>query len=50
MKNQYIGRNYLKRRLGQFGDLKGGPGKKERGGVFEGGLIPQCTLWVRKHG
>ena len=22
----------------------GGLGKKEKGGVFEGGLIPQCTL------
>ena len=21
--------------------------KKESGGVFRGGLIPQCTLWVR---
>ena len=28
--------------------FKGGGvlGKKERGGVFEGGLIPQCTLCI----
>ena len=25
--------------------FKGGLGKKEGGGGFEGGLIPQCTLW-----
>ena len=29
--------------LGQFDDLRRGLGKKE-GGVFEGRLIPQCTL------
>ena len=28
--------------VGQFVDI-GGLGKKEGGGVFEGGLIPQCT-------
>ena len=31
---------------GQFADLRGSLGKKEGGGVFEVGLIPQCTLWV----
>ena len=30
--------------LGHFADLGGGLRKKEGGGVFEGGLIPQCTL------
>ena len=34
--------------LGQFVDLRGWLGKKEGGGVFEGGLIPQCRLWVQK--
>ena len=47
MKNQYRRRGgyCLKRRLGQFADLRGrvGLGKNE-GVVFEGGLIPQCTL------
>ena len=28
--------------LGQFADLRG-LGKKKGGGVFEGGLIPQCN-------
>ena len=40
--NQYIGENCLKRGLGQFVHLRG---KKEGGGVFEGKLIPQCTVW-----
>ena len=46
-KNQYRGGgDCQKGGLGQFVDLRGvGLGKKERGGVFEGGLIPQCTLW-----
>ena len=26
----------------------GGLGKKEGGGVFEGVLVPQCTLWYFK--
>ena len=31
--------------LGQFPDLRGGGAWQERGsGVFEWGLIPQCTL------
>ena len=30
--------------LGQFANL-GGLDNKEGSGVFEGGLIPQCTLW-----
>ena len=29
--------------------FKGGLGKKEGSGIFEGGLIPQCTLWVVKN-
>ena len=33
-----------KGRLGEFADLRRGLSKKEGGGVFEGGLIPQCTL------
>ena len=32
-----------KRKLGQFADSRG-VDKKEGGGVFERGLIPQCTL------
>ena len=28
----------------RFKGGEGGYGKKEEGGVFEGGLIPQCTL------
>ena len=49
-KFQYYGKtniyrgNCLKRGLGQFADLRGGPWQKRGGGVFEGGLIPQCTL------
>ena len=30
--------------LGQFADLRGGLGKKDRGSVYEGGLIPWCTI------
>ena len=30
---------------GQFSDLRKRLGKKEGFGVFEGSLIPQCTLW-----
>ena len=39
--------DYLKRgELGQFADLRGGGlDKKDGGSAFEGGLIPQCTLW-----
>ena len=46
MKNQYIGGDCLKGGggLGQFADLRGELGRKEGGGVFEGALIPQCTL------
>ena len=46
MKNQYRGGLPKKGGLRQFADLGGGGGlgKKERGGVFEGGLILQCTL------
>ena len=45
MKNQYIGGNCQKwgGGLEQFADLMG-LDKKEGGGVFERGLIPQCTL------
>ena len=48
MKILYGGWNCLKREgggLGQFADLRGGLARKRGGGVFEGGLIPQCTLW-----
>ena len=31
--------------LGQFADSRGGGSGKKEDGVFEGGLIPQCTLW-----
>ena len=36
--------------LGLFTDLRGGLGKKEEGGVFEGrsGLIPRCTYVLSK--
>ena len=37
----------LKRGTWTVCQFKGGLGKKEGGGVFEGGtLIPQCTLWT----
>ena len=47
--NQYVEGDYLKRRVAwTVSRLKGGGGGgawQERGGsVFEGGLIPQCTL------
>ena len=48
MKNQYGAGDYLERGkegLRQFGGLQGGLARK-RGGVFEGGLIPQCRLWA----
>ena len=58
MKNQYIGELSQKCGLGHVTDLGGGRGggggrdcggwedleKRKGGGVFEGGLIPQCTL------
>ena len=39
MRNWYKGEDCLKRGLGQFADLRGGGGlgKKDEGGVFEGG-------------
>ena len=44
-KNQYRQWDCLKRgRLGQFADLSGAWQERGGGGVFEGGLIPQCTL------
>ena len=43
MKNQYRGGNCLKREgLGQCADLRGLLGKKEEGGVFEGGWYPNA--------
>ena len=30
--------------LEQFADLRGGAWQERGGGVFEAGLIPQCTL------
>ena len=47
-KNRYIGRNCLKRGSLDSFRFKGGLGKKEGNGVFEGCLIPQCTLWTRE--
>ena len=47
MKNQYRGWDCLKRGGGAWTVcrfIKGGLGKKEGGGVFEGELIPQCIL------
>ena len=42
-KNQYIGRNCLKRGgLEQFKDLGGGLGKKKGDDVFEGGSYPNA--------
>ena len=39
----------LKWGLGQFAYLRGQLDKKERGGgIFEGELIPQCTLCFRR--
>ena len=38
-----------KGRLGQFADLRRGLGKKEGDGVFDGGLIPRCTIWINMH-
>ena len=32
--------------LGQFADVGGGLGRKERGGVFERGVDTPCTLWT----
>ena len=29
--------------------FKGGLGKKNGGGSFEGGVIPQCTLWLQHY-
>ena len=48
MKNQYIGGGGLPKKeeggvLGQFVDLRGA-WPERGGGVFEGGLIPQCPL------
>ena len=45
-KNQYIGGLSKEGGLGKFADLRGGLDKKERDGVFEGVLIPQCTLRI----
>ena len=44
-KNQYRGGDCLKKggRLAQFADFRGA-WQERGGGVFEGGLIPQCTL------
>ena len=46
-KNQYMGSVGLPKKggLGKFANLREGLGKKEGSGVFEGGVIPQCTLW-----
>ena len=54
MKNLFLGftKNQYRGGIAQKGAwtvcrFKGGLGKKEGGGVFEGGLTPQCTLWGR---
>ena len=39
--------DYLKKEAWKVCRFKGGLGKKEGGGVFERGLIPQCTLCQR---
>ena len=44
-KNWYKEGDCIKRGLGQFADLRRGLGKKDGGGVFEGGLMPRSTLW-----
>ena len=45
MKDQYKGReDCLKREALTVCRFKGGLGMKEEGDVFEGGLIPRCTL------
>ena len=44
-KNQCTGGIALKGSLGQLVNLMGGAWQKRGCGVFEGGLIPQCTLW-----
>ena len=48
-KTQYRDEDCLEKggRLGQFTDLRGGGWQERGGGVFEGGLIPRCTLWVK---
>ena len=46
VKNQYREGDCLNRGLRQVADLKGGLARKKgEGGIFEGSLIPQCTLW-----
>ena len=42
--------NCLKRGSWTGCRFKGGLDEKEGGGVFEGGLIPQCTLCTIRHG
>ena len=44
-KNQYRGDELPKKGAWTVCRFKGGLGKKDGGGVFEGGLIPQCILW-----
>ena len=48
MKNQYVGGNRLKKgEAWAVCRFKGGAYQKRGGGiVFEGGLMPQCTLCV----
>ena len=48
MKNLIFRRELSKKGLGQFSDLRGGGGAwQERGGVFEGGLIPPMYTMVK---
>ena len=44
-KNNIYGGLPKKGELGQFANLRG-PWQERGSGVLEGGLIPQCTLWV----
>ena len=44
--NKKIGEIAKKGCLGQFEDLRGGAWQERAGGVFEGRLIPQCTLYI----
>ena len=44
-KNQYIGRDCLKKGTWKVFRFKGEAWQEREGGVFEGGLIPHCTLW-----
>ena len=50
MKDQYRGGLPKKGGLGQFVNLRGGLARKRGDGIFDGGLIPQCTLCYKNWG